>query len=113
MIEHARSTLFREVNERIAELADSWGVGSARGFLCECDESRCAETLELTRAEYEDVRAHPARFVAVHAHVGLNRESIVQRSEGYVVVEKFGAHAAEAEESDPRAEERAESRGTT
>ena len=106
-----RSTLFREVNERISELADSWGADT-RTFLCECDRNDCTKTIELTRAEYQAVRAEPTRFVVLLGHALSEHESVVARRGDYLIVEKIGAQAREAVEHDPRAEAPAESSGT-
>ena len=65
----ANEALFREVNERIfdatAALADwPWGGPSTRiDFVCECGHAECFEQIQLTREEYERVRASAVRFV--------------------------------------------------
>ena len=97
-----RSVLFREVNERIAEIADTWSLDDVRGVLCECDSRECGEAIDLTRAEYEAVRAHPARFVTVVAHLRSARERVVEQRDGYVVVEKLGSEASDAAAWNPR-----------
>ncbi len=102
MIDASRSLLFREVNERIAELADSWKIDAARSFLCECDRLECAEAVDLSRAEYEAVRAHPTHFFAVSMHVGGDSLMVIDRLDGYVVLEWSGPAAVEAEARDPR-----------
>jgi hypothetical protein len=101
-------TLFREVNERIAELEAGRG-GYDRddslliGFVCECAREDCSEMLELTRGQYEAVRNNSRRFLVLPAHEDLDIATLVERHANYVVVEKTGEAAAVAEEQDPRA----------
>jgi hypothetical protein len=58
-------SLFREVNERIEYLAevneriDYRAEGAANKFVCECSNTDCISTIELTVAEYEHVRSNP------------------------------------------------------
>lgn len=99
------SGIFREVNERIATIIDSWEWEDRQGFLCECVHGECAESVQLTRAEYEAVRAGSARFFTITGHEQPDQERVIERHEAYVVVEKLGAAQREAELEDPRAEE--------
>ena len=56
----ANEAIFRAGNERIrAAVADAM---PRTPYMCECSDERCLERLELTKDEYERVRAHPARF---------------------------------------------------
>ena len=52
-------SFFRQVNERIKDVADGFEGTQAYEFLCECSDPRCTERIQLTRAEYEAVRANP------------------------------------------------------
>lgn len=64
-------TLFREVNERIAELAgelDENDESPFQPFICECSHDDCAESVEATLAEYEAIRANGARFLLAPGH---------------------------------------------
>jgi hypothetical protein len=67
-------------------------------FLCECADPGCFEAVMLSLEEYEQVRAHPSRFVLVAGHedVEAAHERIVEAEEGYAIVEKVGAAGAEA-----------------
>jgi hypothetical protein len=85
--------LFREVNERIAELT---GLLNETGFnllICECSDPACAGSIEITLAEYEAVRADPARFVILDGHQLPEVERVVADKGRYLVVEKLGAAA--------------------
>jgi hypothetical protein len=81
--------LFREANEKVAELGRSLEASGHEltPFLCECAEPRCTRVLRLTSKEYEAVRAHPSRFVVLPGHEHPD-ERVVAESERYAVVEK-------------------------
>jgi 5-bromo-4-chloroindolyl phosphate hydrolysis protein len=86
--------LFREVNERIREISDTFVQDDAtHHFLCECSDPGCTKRVVLTRAEYEEVRSDPTRFVVAKGHVLHEIEAVVERAEDHVVVEKEGAAA--------------------
>ena len=94
--------LFREINERIE--AGTWVSSPADrlAFTCECAALRCNVLVELTVSEYESVRAHPRHFLLAPGHELPAIETVVDRGEGYVVVEKTGDAAKAAKASDPR-----------
>jgi hypothetical protein len=71
-------------------------------FLCECDDTDCVEKVSATPAEYEAVRAVATQFVVLPGHEDPSVEHVVQQTERFLVVEKEGEAAHEAEESDPR-----------
>jgi hypothetical protein len=86
--------LFREVNERIRAISDSFGQKEATyDFLCECSDPMCTEKLVMTSAEYEYVRAGPTRFAVAKGHALPEIESVVDAAEDHVVVEKDGEAA--------------------
>jgi hypothetical protein len=86
--------LFRDVNERIREISDTFGdKGATYDFLCECSDPSCSERVVLTRAEYESVRSESTRFVVAKGHALPEIESVVERAKDHVVVEKEGAAA--------------------
>jgi hypothetical protein len=86
--------LFRDVNERIREISDTFGQKDATyNFLCECSDPMCAEKVVLTSAEYEHVRAESTRFVVAKGHAMPEIESVVDQAKDHVVVEKEGAAA--------------------
>jgi hypothetical protein len=86
--------LFRNVNERIREISDTFGQrDSTYDFLCECSDPECAERVVLTAAEYEFIRADSTRFVVAKGHAMPEIESVVAQAKDHVVVEKEGAAA--------------------
>src|SRR5215210_1058007 len=91
---------FRNVNEGMEVGQDPAGLLT---FVCECGRLRCTALLELTRAEYEEVRANPRRFAVLDGHEIPEAEEIVERHDRYLVVEKAGDPEAEiVEHTDPR-----------
>jgi hypothetical protein len=92
--------LFREVNERVREVATEGG--ELTGFLCECGREECTETVPLSIAEYERVRSDPRYFVVTPGHEIGDVETSIARTDRFVVVEKHPGEAATAMESDPR-----------
>jgi hypothetical protein len=100
--------IFREVNERLRELGESFSlVSEAAEFVCECANAACAERIRLTLPEYEHVRSNATWFVLVPGHEEPDYERVVEQRDGYVIVEKLpGGPAGLAIKDDPRAEER-------
>jgi len=97
--------LFREVNERLETLSDSFTVVLPRGsFICECAQEACAEEIALSLEEYEAVRADSTTFAVApsdeHAFPAVER--IAAKHERYWVVAKMGTAAAVAQRLDPR-----------
>jgi hypothetical protein len=95
-------TLFREVNERIE--AGQWPTerGEPVAFRCECGSLRCNLLVEITLADYEQVRASATYFVLIPGHEIPAIEHVVEREANYVVVEKVGEAGRIAEQTDPR-----------
>jgi hypothetical protein len=95
-------TIFRAGNESIDN-----AVGDRVEkvpYLCECGEESCFGRVELTSAEYEAVRTHPARFFVVPGHEDLTAgEVVVQQYDRYTLVEKQGEEREIVERRDPRA----------
>jgi hypothetical protein len=98
----ANEASLRKVNEAIER--GQWpGEGDELvGFRCECARLGCDQVIELTIAVYEQVRAHPRRFVLVHGHEVPAEDTLVESGDGWVVVEKCDLAGAVAEATDPR-----------
>ena len=96
--------LFRDVNEQIESLSQTIAPNdTTMEFLCECDNVECHEKVNATRSEYESVRAVPTQFIVIPGHQDRRVEHVAISNERFLVVEKEGAAAREALESDPRA----------
>jgi hypothetical protein len=95
--------LFREVNERIEDVSMTLALEDVpMDFLCECDDTECVEKVSATQAEDEAIRAVATQFVVLPGHEDPGVEHVVRHTERFLVVEKEGEAAHEAEESDPR-----------
>lgn len=96
--------LFREVNERLADVRDaSVASGSTHDFICECANRDCDARVALTIAEYESVRAEPTHFFIHPGHDLAEVETVVRETERFAVVRKRSGEAADlAVEHDPR-----------
>jgi hypothetical protein len=82
-------TIFRAGNESIDKAAG--GRMEKAPYLCECGEKSCLARVELTPAEDEAVRAHPARFFVLSGHEDLTAgEVVVEQHDRFTVVEKQG-----------------------
>ncbi len=82
--------LFREVNERVQDLALRFGVDRTQpaGFVCECGNEECTQHVDVPLAVYEEVRANARRFVVLPGHVLPEIEHVVDETADYVIVEK-------------------------
>ena len=80
-------SLFREVNERIAESAERF-ESTRTNFVCECGDPRCTHQVEATLAHYERVREDGDTFLLVPGHEDERVEAVVERGGRHAVVEK-------------------------
>ena len=96
--------VFREVNERIEDLADTFGLTSEPlDLVCECADAKCVERITMTRTEYEQLRSESHQFAVHTGHEIPTVETVVERRKGYDVVQKDrGIPEQVAEQTDPR-----------
>jgi hypothetical protein len=80
--------VFRNANDRIADLAREHGWRFPVPFLCECSEQRCFARIELTLEEYEQVRAHPQRYLTLPGHKVVGA-FLIERDERVAFAEKL------------------------
>ena len=90
--------LFREVNERVNDLA----AGAVDDYLCECANPDCTFRISLRRGEYESVRSDPAQFVVLPLHYTPEIEELVAEDERFWIVRKSGEAGDYVEKLDPR-----------
>ena len=91
--------IFREVNERVADVTDS--EARATNFLCECGNLDCVQEVSLTDAEYMKVRSNAATFAVVPGHALGDVETVIEETDRFHIVEKHPREAAIAEATDP------------
>jgi hypothetical protein len=87
--------LFREVNERIAQLgrpAQGWSHDERVEFFCECGRKEgCGERIRIPLEAYERVRAEDDRFAVKPGDETPELERPVERTDSYVIVDKIPA----------------------
>ena len=96
--------VFREVNERIEDLAETFQLmEELLDLVCECGDAGCVRRISMTRAEYEELRSEPHQFAVHPGHEYPDVEAVVDRRKGYDIVSKSkGAPERIAERTDPR-----------
>ena len=92
---------FRSANERIERAAE--GLDYAP-FLCECADMGCTETVLLSIAEYEEIRANPRHFLNTPGHypAAMGWATVVADRGRYEIVEKIGDAGAVVEQLSER-----------
>jgi hypothetical protein len=82
--------IFRDVNKNIQEFIEEEGssVGKKIPFYCECSRPTCLKRIDLTPAEYKKLHRSKSHFVIVSGHGFSEVEKIVDKKQGYQVVEK-------------------------
>lgn len=88
-------SLFREVNDRVAELSRSSDVVPPR-FICECLRVDCCATIVLELAEYAKVRSDPAHFIVLAEHEDAETQDVLERRGDHVVVQNVASRMPNA-----------------
>ncbi len=96
--------VFREVNERIETLAETFQLGSQPlDLICECGNASCLKRISMTHAEYEQLRSEAHQFAVFPGHEARDVEQVLERRQGYDIVRKVeGMPELIAERTDPR-----------
>jgi hypothetical protein len=99
-------SLFRDVNECIAEAAREFGSSYAE-FVCECADPACSERFAAHLEEYDAVRADGRRFLVAPGHEEPKYERVIEDEDEHRIVQKDKDEkvAREAVKLDPRAGE--------
>jgi len=93
----------RHINEEIEEAHQGDPPGRRISITCECALTTCDRSIEITLAEYQQVRSDPRQFAIVPEHFIGDIEAIVDENERFAVVAKRqGTPADVATEHDPR-----------
>ena len=80
--------LFREVNERVEQMQNGFS-GAEQHWVCECGDETCFDKLTVPLSDYRDVRSHEDWFLIAPGHEHAEVERVVDRRDGYWVVEKY------------------------
>ena len=96
-------SLFRNVNERIAESAQRTESEDA-AFVCECHDADCTERVEAPIGVYEDVRSDGTQFLLTPGHEDERVERVLAERPRYEIVQKVNQIvAAHVRRLNPRA----------
>ena len=97
--------LFREVNERVRDVNDTFGVFTGQvHIVCECGDATCTERIALSVEEYESVRSTAEHFAIAPGHaMPGDVEHVIAEHDGWELVRKQPGPAANvARATDPR-----------
>lgn len=98
--------LFRTVNERIEDLNTGFAVVTEDGaWVCECGDGACVERITLSVREYEHVRENSHWFLVKPGHQIPDVETVIERHDHYLIVEKPDATFRRAHELDERTDD--------
>jgi hypothetical protein len=93
----------RQLNEEIEQAHRDEPPGRLMTITCECALRSCDRLIEITMAEYQDVRSDPRQFAIVPEHFIGDIERIVFENDRFAVVAKrAGTPADVVTENDPR-----------
>ena len=82
--------LFREVNERVAQMHAGYQSDPDPEWVCECGDETCFEKIVVPVDEYREIRSNEGWFVIKPGHEKPDVERVVREQSGYHVVEKYG-----------------------
>src|SRR5436853_7863983 len=80
-------SLFRNVNERMAESAQRI-EGEDAAFVCDCHDADCTEKVQAPLGVYEDVRSDGTQFLLARGHEDDRVERVVAERPRYEIVRK-------------------------
>ena len=93
----------RDLNEKIETSYGSHPDSAYMDLLCECGNADCDVFLKVTKAEYEDVRADPRKFIIFGEHFNPDADEIVSEGDRFTLVAKREGEPAEiARQTNPR-----------
>jgi hypothetical protein len=104
-VESRRRLSIRHANEQVVRRYGALGSNGSNQleFDCECGDRDCTTLLHVSVAEYESVRAHPARFLIAPNHENPEAERVVRENGRFAVVETLtGELSRPALASNPR-----------
>ena len=96
--------IFRVGNERMNEWEERHEDGRLERYLCECANAECSDKIELTKSQYEYVRSESRWFVVKPGHETPDVETVIDRHDGWYLIEKDPEVAPIVEATDPRNE---------
>jgi hypothetical protein len=84
-VQRGVQSVFRAANERLRSRLK--GHRGPRPVICECSNPKCMEVLDITPEDYQRVR-DDGHFLVADGHETAEIERVVERRDGFVVVDK-------------------------
>ena len=95
--------VFREYNERVGKSFDELKRMAKEAnqesfirdddtplhFYCECSDENCRERIEMAPSRYKQIHKKRDRFVVIVGHEVKDIEHILEKQDGYSIVEKL------------------------
>jgi hypothetical protein len=94
--------MFRVANERMAGWEEHHATSAVEPYFCECAAPECREHVDLRKDDYERIRSDSRRFVIVPGHELPDVETVIERNEGWAIIEKAPEVTDTVEALDPR-----------
>lgn len=84
--------IFRQANIDMKDFMEDMGAKNSTTlpFFCECSHVECRGRIEISARDYQTLHANKRRFILLDGHEIPEIERIIERREGYNVVEKTG-----------------------
>jgi hypothetical protein len=82
--------IFREVNERVAQMQTGYRSDHDPEWVCECGDETCFDKVVVPLGEYREIRGHDDWFFVKPGHEKVDVERVVGERDGFLVVEKDG-----------------------
>jgi hypothetical protein len=83
--------VFRRANERLlAAVGDRIDEQRPIPFLCECLDSHCRSTVQLSVEEFRGLQDEHNRYAIVSGHTMVNCEKVSEMENGVTIVEMHG-----------------------
>ena len=94
--------MFRAANERMAGWDEVRISEAEELYFCECADPECREKISLHKADYEKVRSDSRHFLIALGHEVPDIETVLEKHDGWAVIEKNPEVTEIVEASDPR-----------
>lgn len=92
-------TIFRRANEDIRVTGERL-QHDFQAFMCECADINCDKQIPVSLDRYQETRADATKFLVSPGHENPEIERVVEKDEGFYVIEKIGA-GRDVAERDP------------
>lgn len=93
---------FRRINDEVVDRAgrNASSIDQRVTIICECAVSECADPIDVSLAEYRNIRSNRSRFIVRPEHVVASSDYIVDHNERFWTIEKTGIGRVLAEAND-------------